>query len=80
MKRKLITVTLVLGNNNNNAASKCYYGTEYVTQTQYETTYGQQCSTTYEEKCEREYETSCKTQYEYVRQAENFQQLKTLYQ
>jgi hypothetical protein len=57
------------GNNNNNAP-QCYYGTEYVSQTQYETVYSQQCSTQYEEKCETQYETQCTTQYETVREAE----------
>ena len=60
----------VLGNNNNNNRPKCYYGTEYVTETEYDTVYAQQCTTQYEEKCETQYETQCTTQYETVRHGE----------
>jgi hypothetical protein len=60
---------MLVGNNNNNGP-KCYYGTEYVTETTYDTVYAQQCSTQYEEKCETQYETQCTTQYETVRNVE----------
>ena len=39
---------LFFGGGNENTGPKCFYGTEYVTETEYDTAYTEQCSTQYE--------------------------------